>query len=145
MEEILRLLEELTAEDGTVPAEAFREKLAALAAGWGEERKALLLREEFWRAGAKQAEFLAYQYRDAAQFDEAGGLTNGAELVEQAKEEYIEFFTRQTVKMSGIRPQEGKSPDGPHSLAGMGYAERLRLLNDDPEMYQRLKGSDVVF
>ena len=105
------------------------------------KKKEFLLREVFWKAGARDAAYLAYHYREDAVFDESGRLVNGEELAARAKEEYPEFFQRRQARLSGVKPQEGKSVlPGKEAFSGMGYAQRAELYAKDPELYRKLRG-----
>lgn len=141
LEELVRSLEQ---EDGTVPAEELLRAAAGIAdreSAWEAERREFLLREVFWKAGAREAEYLAYRYRKEAVFSEDGALQNGEELVLKAREELPEFFSRRQPKLAGVRPQEGKSSGyAKQSLEGMSYAERAELFSRDRELYRRLRG-----
>ena len=142
LEELVRSLER---EDGLVPAEELLQAAAGLTADrestWTAERREFLLREAFWRAGAREADYLAYRYRKEAVFSEDGALQNGEELVRRAREELPEFFVRRQPKLTGVRPQEGRSSgDAQRSLEGMSYAERAELFSRDKELYRRLRG-----
>lgn len=145
MEEIRQLVESMTDEAGMVDAAALLEALAEMELSqkesWQDEKKEFLLREVFWKAGARDAAYLAYHYREDAVFDEAGRLINGEELAAKAKEEYPEFFQRRQARLSGVKPQEGKSVlPGKEAFSGMGYAQRAELYAKDPELYRKLRG-----
>ncbi len=145
MEEIRQLVESMTDEAGMVDAAALLEALAEMELSkkeaWQEEKKEFLLREIFWKAGARDAAYLAYHYREDAVFDESGRLVNGEELAAKAKEEYPEFFQRRQARLSGVKPQEGKSVlPGKEAFSGMGYAQRAELYAKDPELYRKLRG-----
>ena len=145
MEEIRQLVESMTDEAGMVDAAALLEALAEMELSqkesWQDEKKEFLLREVFWKAGARDAAYLAYHYREDAVFDESGRLVNGEELAARAKEEYPEFFQRRQARLSGVKPQEGKSVlPGKEAFSGMGYAQRAELYAMDPELYRKLRG-----
>ena len=145
MEEIRQLVESMTDEAGMVDAAALLEALAEMELSqkesWQDEKKEFLLREVFWKAGARDAAYLAYHYREDAVFDESGSLVNGEELAARAKEEYPEFFQRRQARLSGVKPQEGKSVlPGKEAFSGMGYAQRAELYAKDPELYRKLRG-----
>ena len=145
MEEIRQLVESMTDEAGMVDAAALLEALAEMELSqkesWQDEKKEFLLREVFWKAGARDAAYLAYHYREDAVFDESGRLVNGEELAARAKEEYPEFFQRRQARVSGVKPQEGKSVlPGKEAFSGMGYAQRAELYAKDPELYRKLRG-----
>ncbi|HIS76542.1 MAG TPA: hypothetical protein IAB51_06990 [Candidatus Merdivicinus excrementipullorum] len=145
MEEIRQLVESMTDEAGMVDAAALLEALAEMELSqkesWQDEKKEFLLREVFWKAGARDAAYLAYHYREDAVFDESGRLVNGEELAARAKEEYPEFFQRRQARLSGVKPQEGKSVlPGKEAFSGMGYAQRAELYAKDPELYRKLRG-----
>ena len=145
MEEIRQLVESMTDEAGMVDAAALLEALAEMElsqkGSWQDEKKEFLLREVFWKAGARDAAYLAYHYREDAVFDESGRLVNGEELAARAKEEYPEFFQRRQARLSGVKPQEGKSVlPGKEAFSGMGYAQRAELYAKDPELYRKLRG-----
>ena len=145
MEEIRQLVESMTDEAGMVDAAALLEALAEMELSqkesWQDEKKEFLLREVFWKAGASDAAYLAYHYREDAVFDESGRLVNGEELAARAKEEYPEFFQRRQARLSGVKPQEGKSVlPGKEAFSGMGYAQRAELYAKDPELYRKLRG-----
>ena len=145
MEEIRQLVESMTDEAGMVDAAALLEALAEMELSqkesWQDEKKEFLLREVFWKAGARDAAYLAYHYREDAVFDESGRLVNGEELAARAKEEYPEFFQRRQARLSGVKPQEGKSVlPGKEAFSGMGYAQRAGLYAKDPELYRKLRG-----
>ena len=144
MEEIRQLVESMTDEAGMVDAAALLEALAEMELSqkesWQDEKKEFLLREVFWKAGARDAAYLAYHYREDAVFDESGRLVNGEELAARAKEEYPEFFQRRQARLSGVKPQEGKSVlPGKEAFSGMGYAQRAELYAKDPELYRKLR------
>ena len=95
--DLVELVRSLEREDGLVPAEELLQAAAGLPdrkAAWEAERREFLLKEVFWKAGAREAEYLAYRYRKEAVFGEDGALLNGEELVLKAKEELPEFFAR---------------------------------------------------
>ena len=145
MEEIRQLVESMTDEAGMVDAAALLEALAEMELSqkesWQDEKKEFLLREVFWKAGAKDAAYLAYRCREEAVFDEAGKLVNGEELAAKAKEELPEMFPKKSARLLGVRPQEGKSVQpGKADFAGMGYAERAELYARNPELYRKLRG-----
>ena len=145
MEEIRQLVESMTDEAGMVDAAALLEALAEMELSqkesWQDENKVLLLRVVFWKAGGRDAAYLAYHYREDAVFDESGRLVNGEELAARAKEEYPEFFQRRQARLSGVKPQEGKSVlPGKEAFSGMGYAQRAELYAKDPELYRKLRG-----
>lgn len=145
MEEIRQLVESMTDEAGMVDAAALLEALAEMELSqkesWQDEKKEFLLREVFWKAGAKDAAYLAYRCREEAVFDEAGKLVNGEELAAKAKEELPEMFPQKSARLLGVRPQEGKSVQpGKADFAGMGYAERAELYARNPELYRKLRG-----
>lgn len=141
------LVQSLVREDGTLSAEQLllaAEQLPDAEAErsvWEAEKREFLLKEVFWKAGAREADYLAYHYRKEAIFGEDGSLVNGEELVAKAKEELPEFFPKRSVRLNGVRPQEGKSTLlSKESLAGMSYAERADLLARDPGLYHKLRG-----
>lgn len=87
--DLVELVRSLEREDGLVPAEELLQAAAGLPdreAAWEAERREFLLKEVFWKAGAREAEYLAYRYRKEAVFGEDGALLNGEELVLKAKE-----------------------------------------------------------
>ncbi len=140
LEETIRALAD---DEGFVHVDELLRAIAGLSdeqGNWEREKKEFLLREIFWRAGTKDAEYLAYHYQKDAVFNEQGELSNAAELVAKAREELPEFFPKRSVRLAGVRPQEGKSPAGSKkSLAGMSYRERAELLANDPALYQKLR------
>ena len=142
--DLVELVRSLEREDGLVPAEELLQAAAGLPdreAAWEAERREVLLKEGFWKAGAREAEYLAYRYRKEAVFGEDGALLNSEELVLKAKEELPEFFARRQPRLTGVRPQEGKSSGyAKQSLEGMSYAERAELFSRDKELYRRLRG-----
>ena len=147
VEKIRQLVEAMADEAGMVEAAALLEALGELEescpgeAKWQKERREFLLREVFWKAGAKDAAYLAYRCREEAVFDEAGKLVNGEELAAKAKEELPEMFPKKSARLLGVRPQEGKSVQpGKADFAGMGYAERAELYARNPELYRKLRG-----
>ncbi|MGI5894261.1 MAG: hypothetical protein ACOX6P_06655 [Candidatus Merdivicinus sp.] len=130
----------LSVEDLAAALSGLLDSAALCNQQWQLEKREFLLREAFWKAGAREADFLAYRYRQAALFDEQGNLLNAEELVALAKEELPDFFPKRSVKMTGVKPQEGKSTGGPRqNLNGMSYAERADLLAKDPDLYRRLR------
>ena len=127
--------------DAAALLEALAEMELSQKESWQDEKKEFLLREVFWKAGARDAAYLAYHYREDAVFDESGRLVNGEELAARAKEEYPEFFQRRQARLSGVKPQEGKSVlPGKEAFSGMGYAQRAELYAKDPELYRKLRG-----
>lgn len=142
--DLVELVRSLEREDGMVPAEELLQAAAGLPdreAAWEAERREFLLKELFWKAGAREAEYLAYRCRKEAVFGEDGALQNGEELVLKAKEELPEFFARRQPRLAGVRPQEGRSSGcAKQSLEGMSYAERAELFSRDKELYRRLRG-----
>ncbi len=144
MEEIRQLVESMVDETGMVDAAALLEALAQLDFSgeeqWQAEKREFLLKELFWKAGAKDAAYLAYHYREEASFDESGKLTNGDELVAKAKEECPEMFQRRQSRLTGVKPQEGKSVlPGKEAFSNMSYAQRAELYASDPELYRKLR------
>ena len=141
------LVQSLVNEDGTLSAEQLLLAAQQLTdpidekSLWEEERKEFLLKEIFWKAGAREADYLAYHFRKDAIFNDDGSLQNGDELVAKAKEDLPDFFPKRSVRLNGVRPQEGKStPFSQESLAGMSYSERADLFARDPALYRKLRG-----
>ena len=153
MEEILAIIEGMTGEDGKIDAaelagrigpaaERLEKQAQESAERCRAERKQLALAELLVRNGAKDVDYLLYRLAERAKFGEDGTLLDGEALLADAKEEFPAFFARRRGRISGVRPGEGASGPvlGAEEFERMSYRERLRLFEDDPELYRSLRG-----
>ena len=151
MEEILALIQKLASEDGSLNAAALTQQISPLLQSMEQqlqnlqqlrfdEKKRFALMEALLKGGASDVDYLLFKLEPRAAFAPDGSLSNAEDLLAAAREEFPDFFSKRR-RLSGVRPGEG---DSGSSLAAeefgrMGYRDRLRLFEDDPELYRSLQ------
>ena len=151
MEEILALIQNLAAEDGSLNAAALSEQISPLLRSMEdqlqnlqqlrtEEKRRFALAEALIRGGATDADYLLFKLAGRASYNPDGSIANADELLAKAKEEFPEFFSKRR-RLSGVQPGEGDSGGtlAAEEFGRMGYRDRLKLFEDDPELYRSLQ------
>lgn len=155
MEDFLALISELTGDDGRIDAAVLTQRISEPIARLQEqaaqadalrlqEKKRFALMELLVRSGANDVDYLLFRLTDLARFDADGNLLDPDALIADAKERFPDFFSSARRRLSGVRPGEGDSGSalGLEEFGRMSFKERLKLFEDDPDLYRSLKAAE---